>query len=154
MRPFALIAALALLASPLAYADTISNFNIQGSSLFYGMGGDANTVTGTTTIDVTTGVVEAISFTAGGLFESGVNAQDGADVFVGPADASFTFSGANLINFSGDNFNLNGPNDLYVGQVTYAGAFSPASVTPEPAGMLLLSTGLLGMAATMRRRVA
>ena len=153
MRLPSLIVALAFLVPGMAYADTISTFNITGSSLFYGMGGDRNTVTGTTTIDVTTGLVQDISFTAGGVYESGVDAQYGADVYVGAQDVHFTFSGASLINFRGENFNLNGPNDLYVGQVTYAGSPSPISITPEPASMLLLSTGLLGILCTVRRRV-
>lgn len=155
---FALVVAAFAVLSPgvAAYADTISTFNIQGSSLFYGMGGDKNTISGSATIDTTTGVVESISFTAGGLAASGLNAQYGPDVFVGPLGAHFTFTGASLINYTGSTFNLNG-NDLYVGQVTLASSPatpSPISITPEPASLLLLSTGLFGIFAMTRRRFA
>ena len=157
MRSLARLALLFLFA-PLvaAHADTLSIFNIHGSSLLYGMGGDFNTVSGTTTIDVTTGLVQSISFVAGGLPESGLDAQYGNDIFVGSGVAKFTVSGVTLVNFTGDNFNLNGPNDLYVGQLSYAGSADPLpiAVTPEPASLLLLSTGLMGVAVLGRRRIA
>ena len=154
MRLALAVAACALLASSVAaHADTISTFSINGASLFYS-GSDHNTVTGTTTIDTTTGVVESIAFTAGGLLESGVDAQYGPDVYVGTSDSHFTFTGASLINYTGETFNLNGPNDLYVGHVTYAGAATAASVTPEPSSLILLGTGLLGFVAITRRRLS
>ena len=140
----------------LAHADTLSTFSIHGSSLFYGMGGDNNTIDGNATIDTTTGLVQAISFTAGGVYESGVDAQYGTVLFVGSSAAKFTVSGVTLVNFAGDNFNLNGPNDLYVGQLNLTGSYDPVAtaVTSEPGSLLLLSTGILGIAVLNRRRLA
>ena len=154
--PILLVPALA------AHADTITTFNFTGSSIFYGMAGDTNTVTGTTTIDTTTGLVQSISFVANGLLFAGVNSQIGAEVFVGPSNAAFSFSEASLVGYTGSTFNLNGANDLYVGSLTSASSLtsnSPAlplpaatALTPEPAGLLLMSTGLVGLSLLVRRR--
>ena len=156
MRSLVGLASLALIAPcVLAHADTLSTFNINGGSVTYGMAGDYNTISGTATIDITTGLVQSIAFTAGGIYESGVDAQYGNDIFVGPAAAKFTVSGVTLIDFTGDDFNLNGPNDLYVGQLSLTGSYDPTTtVTPEPASLLLMSTGVLGLAFLTRRRIA
>ncbi len=153
-------------ASLAAHADTIASFNFQGSSIFYGMAGDTDTVSGTTTIDTTTGQVQSISFVADELSFSDVSLQNGAEVFVGPSDAAFSFSAASLIGYTGSTFNLNGANDLYVGSLTSgsiltSGTLTPLpvldapaapAITPEPASLLLISTGLLGLALLLRRK--
>ena len=143
----------------IARADTLRTFNFGGASIFYGMAGDTNTLTGTTTVDITTGQVQSISFVADGLSFSGVTAQNGAEVFVGPSNAAFSFSTSSLIGYDGSTFNLNGANDLYVGSLT-PGATSTtdplpaaAAITPEPGSLLLLSTGLLGFALLFRRKL-
>ncbi len=142
----------------LAHADTLSTFTIIGSSLFYGMGGDTHTVTGTAVIDSTRGLLQSISFVAGGVSETGVNAQYGNDYFVGADAAHFTFSGTSLINYLGDTFNLNGPNDLYVGHLNLASTSvsaevtDPTAITPEPSSLVLLCIGLLSVVAMRQRR--
>lgn len=149
-----------------AHADVIKSFNFQGSSIVYGMAGDTNTVSGTTTIDTTTGQVQSISFVADGLSFSGVSSQSGAEVFVGSSNVAFSFSEASLIGYTGSTFNLNGANDLYVGSLTAgstldSGTVAPgpvldapaaAAISPEPASLLLISTGVLGLAFVVRRR--
>lgn len=139
-----------------ARADTISTFNIGGASVVYGMAGDTNTISGSVTIDTTLGVVQSISFTAGGLFESGVDAEYGPVVYVGSDDAKFTFTGTTLVDYAGSTYNLNGPNDLYVGWVTEAdpgtGSDPTTGVAPEPSSMALMATGLVAAAWIARHR--
>ena len=152
MRLLALLAMFAFLAPCVsAHADTLDTFAISGSAVTYGMANDFDTVSGSATIDVTTGFVQSIALDAGGVFESGVDAQYGTVMFVGPSAAKFTISGVTLVGFTGDNFNLNGPNDLYVGQLRLTDPSVSTAVTPEPASLLLLCTGLLGIAAFARR---
>ncbi len=155
-----------LVLTGVAHADTIARFNFQGSSLFYGMADDTNTVSGTTTIDTTTGQVQSISFVADGLSFSGVNSQSGAEVLVGSSNAAFSFSEASLIGYTGSTFNLSGANDLYVGSLTadpsaasgtlsltpVLDATTPAAITPEPASLFMISTGVLGLALVVRRK--
>lgn len=155
MRVPVVVAVLSLLApAVLAHADTLSVFTINGASQFYS-GTDKNMISGTATIDTTTGLVESISFLAGGVEQSGLDSQGGTSLYVGSDDLHFTISGNTLVGFTGDNFNLVGPNDLYVGQVSYASSsITGSAVTPEPATLFLLGTGLLGSFVLIRRRSA
>ena len=174
MRSDCLFALFPLLcAGTFAHADTMATFSFQGASIFYGMAGDTNTVSGTTTIDTTTGHVQSITFLADGLSFADVAGQNGAEVFVNPlatgpssaavSAAAFSFSAASLVGYTGSTFNLNGANDLYVGSLTAVPADLPGppplpeipaavAITPEPASLLLISTGLLGMALFLRRK--
>jgi hypothetical protein len=146
VRPGILLVLLSLSSISLAArADTVSVFNFAGASIF---NNDPNTVSGSTSIDVTTGVVEAISFTAGGVFQSGVDSQSGPVVYVGSSQAKFSVDAGSLINFTGGAFDLNGLNDLYVGHLTAAAA---SSNVPEPSSILLFGTGLLGIAAFRKK---
>ena len=143
--------ALVLLSGVAAHADTLATFAITGSAVTYGMAGDTNTVSGTTTIDTTTGAVENISFIAGGVAESGLDAQSPFIAYVGADDAVFTFTGTTLVGYKGSTFNLRGPNDLYVGSVSFLSDPTAATVTPEPASIALLAIGVLGLAGGLRR---
>ncbi len=145
-----------------AHADTIATFSLQGASIFYGMANDYNTVTGTATINTTTGVVQSVLLNAAGQSLSGVDSQSGAEVFLGAANAGLSFSESSLIGYTGSKFNLNGANDLFVGGVTQiaqstelAATALPTAVaiTPEPASLILLSIGSLAGAAIIRRRL-
>ena len=98
-------------------------------------------------IDTTTGVVESASFTAAGVYQSGVDAQAGPQVTIGSTKSSLSFSAGSLIKFNGATFNLRTPTDLYVGHTSAA---LPV-VTPEPSSIVLLVTGLLAMAGMLRR---
>ena len=77
---------------------------------------------------------------------------------VGSSDAVFTFTGTTLVGYKPSTFNLRGPNDLYVGSLSLASttttSTAPTSVTPEPSSILLLGTGLLGIAGVLKQRYA
>ena len=157
LRVFGFIALSFVLSADLAaHADTVSNFSFGGASVFYGLAGDTNLVAGTAAIDITTGVVESASFTAGGMSFSGVDSQAGAEVYVGAdSAAALSFSEASLIGYTGSTFNLRTVNDLYVGSLTLMNSTqspTPAAVTPEPGSLLLLSLGLLGVAGLVWKR--
>ncbi len=137
-----------------AKADTISSFTFSGTPV---ANNDPNTVSGNITIDTTTGVVQSVSFTSSGLpLQSGVDSQSGPSLMVGTSNSTLSFSAGSLINFNGASFNLRTPVDLYVGQTSNGTAVVTPPVvamTPEPSGVVLFATGLLGMGLLLVRRM-
>lgn len=150
MRLRLFMAAAAVLSISLAArADTILNFNINGTS-DYSNSGDENLVTGTASINTTTGSVENFFAIAGPDTASGVQSQIGNVFFPGGGGIFlFRIGSSSLVGYTGSTFNLFEIDDTYSGNVTLA---NTSAITPEPSSIFLLSTGLLGIAGTIRRR--
>ncbi len=155
MMKFFSFCAVLLSCIAVAKADTISSFTFSGTPV---ANNDPNTVSGNITIDTTTGVVQSVSFTSSGIpIQSGVDSQSGPQLSVGTTNSSLSFSAGSLISFNGASFNLRTPNDLYVGQTsTGTPVVTPpvVAMTPEPSGVVLLTTGLAGLIFLLMRRFA
>lgn len=183
MKRFALtaaaFAAALFLSSSFAHADTYYDFSFTGYDVLSGSGG---TFSGTGVFDtVTTATpgqlqIVGISGTADGStitglmsigqFPTGIGQTPNDNILLYPPQGIFngiyfTDGGVSFTLANGDEINLNdtflenavlGPTKPYTTELDTV-TVSPAPA-PEPASLALLGTGVLGLAGTIRRRLA
>jgi hypothetical protein len=156
-----------LSASLIARADSYTTFDLNSSYIFGG------TIDGTLTLDTTTDLFTSADLTVAGF----VGYQDGTLANVGLQGEGIGEYGVNVFSSGSPFADLN----LFLPELTLAGydgspivfptnvsfltfpnlyfagtgTLEPAtSVTPEPGSLLLLATGLLGLAVLWRRQFA
>ena len=153
-----LIAGVLVSASLAARADNFTTFDLNSS---YILGG---TIDGTLTLDTTTNMFTSADLTVAGfvpwqdgtldqvglqgpsVFGYGVNVYSNGFPF---GDVNLFLAATNLVGYDGSPIVfptnvtfLSFPNFYFAG----SGTLEPASVTPEPNSLLLLATGLIGLA--------
>jgi hypothetical protein len=161
-----LVAGALLSVSLIARADNYTTFDLNSSYIFGG------TIDGTLTLDTTTDLFSSADLTVAGF----VGYQDGTLTNVGLQGEGIGEYGVNIFSSGSPFADLNlflptftlagydGSPVVFPTNVTFltfpnlylagTGTLEPASVTPEPGGLLLLATGLLGLAGLMWRRFA
>ncbi len=173
MRFFSFVAAAAMLSASLAARADLLGDTIQGtfdtptsSTLYLDLGTfsapGGGTIPGTFRYQITGSQVILTDINANGLLNAPFTGFEFTDVTKDPmitgvvADSATNFSGT-VASFTSDSLSFNFANvavsagDQAVYNITFAPAAS--SVTPEPSSFLLLGTGLLGVAGTLRRRL-
>jgi hypothetical protein len=164
-------AALAILLPNIAKADSISTFNITGtSSALQGQScGLACSFSGAMTVDVTTGIVTSIdiafpdlaTFNTLDIARNSGNEYNLVLLNGGAQDLAIVFTTAtpgSLVGFSGGVITQGATVTLSTNDPNYAitsGTITSQTVaaTPEPSSLVLAGTGILGFAGVVRRRI-
>jgi hypothetical protein len=167
-----LIAGALLSASLIARADTFTTFTLNSS--FFGGG----TIDGTLTLDTTTDLFTGADLTASGFFPGfndgtlsnvGLQGSFGSiynvsifsfldpsadlNLFL-PVSTLAGFDGSPILDLSNVTFDFLGNTYFACSGNLEPGGGNNTSVTPEPGSLLLLATGLMGMAGLMWRKFA